>query len=159
MQQQRRPGPKDVDKAVAELDDMRTSVFFRDPDRADGRFVRDGRRRSVDVIRAQGRLRTARWRGELDRRKAATLEQIGKALCVALATTDRLEGLTDAEGSLLGRMIVDLKERGFDVVESMKTLRKLRNRLVDPADRQGEPTATTAAPIHPSSWGPRSQPF
>jgi hypothetical protein len=33
---------------------------------------------------------------------------------------------------------VDLKDRKFDVVESMKTLRRLRNRVVAPDDRRGE---------------------
>jgi hypothetical protein len=135
-QQQRNPGRDDVDSAVRELDLMRSTVFFRDPDRPDGRFVREhGQRRSVDVIRAQGRLRSARWRGELDRRRAATLEQIGKSLCVALVTSN-LEELTDGERSLVGRMLANLQSRGFDLLQSRKTLRRLRNRLMDPADRQ-----------------------
>ena len=119
--------PSDIDDIVAALAETQRDEYFRDPDRPDGRFVRaKTRRRPIEVVRAQGRLRTARWRSEQDRKRAATLEQIGKSLCVALATS-RLSELTDGERSLVGRMLADLHARGFDVVASRETLRRLRS--------------------------------
>jgi hypothetical protein len=72
-------------------------------------------------------------------------------LCVALVTSN-LNELTDCERSLIGRMLDDLRLRGFDLKESLQTLRRLRNRMMDPMDRQGEPTETTRPPITPFSW-------
>ncbi len=134
----------DVDK-IAEADDVRKSYFHRDPDRPDGRFVKQRARVSPEVRRAQGRLRTDRWRSDMDRRKAPTAEQIGMAMVVAMATSSNLRGLTRAELDLFERAFHDLKARGFDIKEAVRTMRRLRNRLVDPADRDGEPTESSVA--------------
>jgi hypothetical protein len=136
MMRHRNLYPADVDE-IAKLDDMRKTVLYRDPDRADGRFVRPRRVvRPIEVIRAKGRARTAAWRAENDRAKRATLEQIGKSLCIALVTS-KLEELTEDERSLVGRMLADLKARGFDVIESRNTLKRLQKRLLGPIKNKG----------------------
>jgi hypothetical protein len=134
--QHRNPCPAEVDE-IAKLYDMRKTVFFRDPDRPDPKFVRPRRIvRTIDVIRAKGRARTAAWRAENDKTKRATLEQIGKSLCVALVTSN-LDELTDRERSLVGRMLIDLQERGFNIIESRNTLKRLQKRLLGPVDSRG----------------------
>jgi hypothetical protein len=55
---------------------------------------------------------------------------------------------------LVQRTLLALEARGFDLAETKAMLRKLRNRYVDPADRQGEATESTGTPIWPKSWGP-----
>lgn len=83
----------DVDR-ILEMDSMRGTTFYRDPDRPDAAFVKSRSRVPEEVRRAQGRLRTARWRADMDRRKAPTALQIGMAMAVALATTNRQSDLT-----------------------------------------------------------------
>jgi hypothetical protein len=75
------------------------------------------------------------------------------AMIKALVTSRFVE-LTEQDRGLVGQMLVDLRNRGFDLEESKKMLRKLRNRMVDPADRAGEPGESTGPAIRPASWGP-----
>ena len=138
---------KSVDERVAELDAARASYFFRDPDRPDARFAKSRARVAPEVRKAQGRLRTSRWRSELDRKRAPTMRDIGMAMAVALATTSNLRELTMDDQRLVQRALHDLKARGFSIDEAKATLRRLRIRMVDPMDRQGEATESCAAPI------------
>jgi hypothetical protein len=154
MRQHRRLGPEDVDRVVAALDETRRTEHFRDNDmRPDSRFVRDRGRQDPAITRAKARIRTAAYRNRLDQKRIPSTAAIGMALVVALVTSRMIE-LTDDDRTLVGRMIVDLRNRGFDVVASKNMLRRLRNRMVDPADREGEPGESTGAPLRPSSWGP-----
>jgi len=138
--------PEDVDK-IAELTEAKRSYFFRDPDRPDGRFVKVFGRVPPEVRRAQGRLRTARWRSELDRKKAPTLHDIGMSMAVALATTSWANRITKLDYELWERTKLDLQSRGFSVGEAKKTLRKLRIKMLDPADRDGEESESCGPPI------------
>jgi hypothetical protein len=152
--QHRSLGPADVDKVVSALDETRKMEFFRDNDtRPDSRFVRDRGRQDPAITRAKARIRTAHYRNRLDRDRIPSTATIGMALVAALVTSRMIE-LTDDDRSLVGRMIVDLRNRGFDVVASKNMLRRLRNRMVDPAGREGEPAESTGVPLRPSSWGP-----
>lgn len=142
----------DVDK-IAELDSVRSTMFYRDPDRPTPRFVKPGRRTPPEVRRAQGRMRTARWRSEMDRRRAPTAEQIGMAMVTALATTSRGQvDLTRDDRHLVQAALHHLVANGFDIDEAKRTMRRIRNRLVDPADREGEASESCSAPLLPSSW-------
>jgi hypothetical protein len=85
----------------------------------------------------------------LDRRCAPTTQQIAMAL-----VTTRQSELTEADRGIVGRALVDLVARGFDLHEAKAMLRRLRNRLFDEADRAGEPGDSTAEPLAPSAWGP-----
>jgi hypothetical protein len=100
-----------------------------------------------EVRRAQGRLRTARWRSELDRRKAPTVRDVGMSLAVALATTNDFGRMTKADFDLLRRAILDLVARGFSETEARSTMRKLRIKMVDPGDRAGEASESTGPAI------------
>lgn len=115
---------------IARIDDIRRSVFFRMPDRPDSKFAQPVRRgrRPIEVIRAQGRARTAAWRRANDEKKRATLEQIGLSLVVALARADPSR-LTEAESALIADHLVDLHSRGFSVNEAKKTLARLRKNI------------------------------
>ena len=144
--------PKDVD-LISEMDEAKTAYFQRDPERPDNRFVKPSRRGvPVEVKRAQGRLRTARWRSNLDRRKAPTTTEVGLALATALATTSWQSHLTPADFDLIRRALDDLTARGYDIKEVTKTLRRLRNRMVDPADRAGEESESCGPAIVPTAW-------
>lgn len=133
-----------VDRMVAE----RRTALFRDPDRPNGSFTRSRRGRTVppEVIREQGRTRVARHRVELDRRRAPTVEQIGRALIAAFATMDDVNKMTAHELPLFNRMLLDLRDRGFDIDEAKRTMRRLRNRMVDASARAGEPDDNGAEP-------------
>jgi hypothetical protein len=54
---------------------------------------------------------------------------------------------------LVGRALADLQSRAFDLAEVKASLRRLRNRMVDPADRNGEPGESDGEPIGPSAGG------
>lgn len=138
--------PQDVD-LIHEMDAARGAYFQRDPDRPDNLFVKPRRRQQpVEVSRAQARLRTARWRSEMDRRKAPTTTEVGLALATALATSSWSDRLTALDYDLLRRALDDLKARGFSIEEAKKTLRRLRVRLVDPGDRAGEADESCGPP-------------
>jgi len=137
---------EDVD-LIHEMDEARGTYFQRDPERPDNRFVKHRRRQPVEVRRAQQRLRTARWRSEMDRRKAPTTTEVGLALATALATTSWSDRLTPADYDLIHRALDDLKARGYSIDETRKTLRRLRVRTVDPGDRAGEADESRGPPI------------
>ncbi|EIG62804.1 hypothetical protein [Bradyrhizobium sp. WSM1253] len=145
--------PEDVDK-IAELDDVRRTHFFRDPMRPDPRFVRTHRRVTPEERKAKGRLRTARWRSSMDQRKAPTAEQVAMAMVVALTTMPNVGLLSEEDVAIVRRAFAYLRANGFDVEEAKSTLRRMRTRLVDPLDRQGEESEFCGPPIRPDAWGP-----
>ena len=67
--------------------------------------------------------------------------------------------MTDPELEFVSVALADLAARGFDPEETKRVLRRLRNRLVDPGDRQGEESESTNAAISPTAWGERSTIF
>lgn len=133
-----------VDRMIAE----RKAALFRDPDRPNPVFTRSRRGRTVptEVLREQGRTRVARHRVMLDRKRAPTVEQMGRALIAALATMDDINTMTAVELPIFNRMLVDLRDRGFHIEEAKRTLRRLRNRMLDASARQGEPDDSGAEP-------------
>jgi hypothetical protein len=142
---------QDVRRTVDAIDETRRSEHFRNPDRPDAMFVRPRRgRQDPEVIKAQTRLRTAHWRNQQDRRGAPTTYQIGMSVIAALVTS-RIDDITEADRGLVGAMLTDLQARGFSIDETKAVLRKLRNRMVDPADRAGEPVESTRARSTPSA--------
>jgi hypothetical protein len=132
--------PEEIDRVVGELDRTRRAEHFRNPDRPDGRTFKPHGRVPPEVVRAQTRIRTAHWRTRLDRDRRPTAQQIGMSLVAALVTTPYLDDLTKADRNLVGRMLLDLQARGFSIAEAKRTLRRIRNRELDPADREGEAT-------------------
>jgi hypothetical protein len=154
MAKQRQLTPKDVDR-ISEMDETRRALFYRDPERPDDSFFKSRGRVHVEVRRAQQRLRTSRWRSERERRKAPTVQQIGMALVEALVTSDHAD-LVDRSSQNFGlvkRALLNLEARGYNLDETKQALRRRRNRMVDPADRQGEASESTGAPITPTAWG------
>ncbi|WP_368507715.1 hypothetical protein [Bradyrhizobium lupini] len=145
--------PEDVDK-IAELDDTSKTMFFRDPMRPDARFTKSSRRVPQEVKRAQGRMRTARWRSSMDQRTAPTAEQVAMAMVVALTTMPNVGILSEEDVAIVRRAFAYLRANGFDVEEAKSTLRRMRTRLVDPLDRQGEESESCGPPIRPDAWGP-----
>jgi hypothetical protein len=129
--------PSDVDRLVAQIDETRVAEHWRNPDRPDAKFVKRRRRQDPKITRAKTRARTALYRNRLDQRGAPTTHQIGMAMVMSLVTA-RLDELTAADRGLVRRALVDLQGRGFSVVEARNMLLKLRARMVDPADGEGE---------------------
>ncbi|OSJ32591.1 hypothetical protein BSZ19_18600 [Bradyrhizobium japonicum] len=140
MTKLRRSLTKDDLSRIAEMDAACGTLFQRDADRPDNVFVKPRRRQPIEVSRAQQRMRTARWRSEMDRRKAPTAAEVGMALATALATTDWSDTLTSLDYDLIRRALSDLEARGFSNVEARRTMRRLRDRMVDPVDRPDEVT-------------------
>ena len=55
-----------------------------------------------------------------------------------MTVTANLDELTKMDHGIVGRALVDLQRRGFCIVEARDMLQKLRARMVDPADGEGE---------------------
>ena len=132
--------PEEIDRIVKQIDATRRAEHFRNPDRPDARVfkpVSTGQRVPKEIVQAQGRCRSAAWRVRMDSRAAPDSREIGMALVHAVINT-RLREMTWTDKDILARALMDLHARGFSVVEAKRTLRRIRNRHVDPADRQGE---------------------
>lgn len=149
-----------VAEQVDRIDGFRRETLWRDPDRPSREFVPVRQRQDPETVRAKARARTAAWRNQLDRKRAPEARDIGMSLVVALVTSANLNhAMTDAELEFVSVALADLVARGFDPEETKRVLRRLRNRLVDPGDRQGEESESTSAAISPTSWGERSTIF
>lgn len=136
----------EVDRIVARIDETRMAEHFRNPDRPDSRFVKPRRRQDPAIGRAKARLRTAHYRNRLDQRRAASTHEIGMAIVMSLVTADP-DQMSRSDWNLVGRALADLQARGFDLSEVKATLRNLRTRMIDPADRDGEPVDPGANPL------------
>jgi hypothetical protein len=132
---------EEVDRIVAQIDETRQAEHWRNPDRPNGKFAKSRRRQDPKIRRAKTRARTALYRNRLDQRGAPSTAQIAMAMVVALLTAD-LDELTAADRGIVGRALQDLQGRGFNIIEAKDMLRKLRNRMVDPVDLEGETEST-----------------
>jgi hypothetical protein len=126
---------------VQEIDAV-TEQFQRSPDRPDGRFVRP-RLGGGATQKAKQRLRTAAWRNMNDQKGRPTSEQIGKALLVAVCTSQDFKRLLDADLSIVGIAVEDMVVRGFSRGEIHDVMRRIRHRHVDSADRMREAAGPT----------------
>jgi len=144
--------PADVDRIVDQIDKNRESEFWRDPDRPSTRFVPMRQKQDPRIRQAKARARTAAWRNACDRAGRPECRDIGMALVSALVTSENLLDMTWSEVRFVTAALADLETRGFDRAQTLKVLRRLRNRLVDPDDRQGEESESTGTAIEPSSW-------
>jgi hypothetical protein len=149
----------EVDRVVAEIDRTRRTEFWRDPDRPARQFVPARKRQDPKITRAKARARTAAWRNRLDRLRRPEATDIGMCLVAALVTSPNLLDMTEPEVRFVSVALADLAARGFDRAETLKVLRRLRNRLVDPGDRAGEESESCSQPIVPSSWKSESTIF
>lgn len=136
----------ETERRVAALDGLRRTTFFRDPDRPDARVLKRLDPVPPEVRRAQARLRTAHWRKKMDRDRRPSAGQIGMSLVAALVTA-RLDEITEKDRGLVGRMLLELQSRGFSIEQAKATLRRMRTKYVDPADRAGEPDDDCGPPI------------
>ena len=146
------PKSDDVGRIVAQIDETRVAEHWRNPDRPDGQFVKKRRRHRQDpkITRAKTRVRTAVWRNGLDRLGRPEVNVIGMALVTSLATSPNLLDMTELEVRFIAAALADLEGRGFDRVQILRVLRRIRNRMVDPEDRAGEATES-GEPIEPSA--------
>ncbi|MEH2536498.1 MULTISPECIES: hypothetical protein [unclassified Bradyrhizobium] len=135
--------PSDVAKIVDQIDRRKESEFWRDPDRPSRAFVPTRQKQDPAIRRAKARARTAAWRNELDRLGRPEARDIGMSLVTALASSPDLLSMTGPEVRFVSAALADLESRGFDRAQVLRVLRRLRNRLLDPADRQGEESEST----------------
>jgi hypothetical protein len=150
----------DVAEQVDRIDEFRREHFWRDPDRPCRQFVPVRQRQDPEIVRAKARARTAAWRNALDRRRAPEARDIGMSLVAALVTAPNLgRDMSLPEVEFVTAALADLAARGFDRAETLRVLRRLRNRMVDPGDRQGEESESTGPAITPTAWGERSTIF
>lgn len=111
-------------------------------------FVPVRRKQDPDIRRAKSQARTAAWRRECDRRRRPEARDIGMAMVSALVTSPNLDhAMTSAELRFVSVALDDLVARGFDREQIKIVLRRLRVRLVDPGDRQGEVSETCGPAI------------
>lgn len=151
--------PSDIDRIVDQIDRSRESELFRNPDRPSTCFVPTRQRQDPRIRRAKARARTTAWRNNLDRLRRPEARDIGMSLVTALVTSEHLLSMTDVEVRFVTAALADLEARGFDRAQVLNVLRRLRNRLVDPGDRQSEESESTAPAIVPSSWRTSPAPF
>lgn len=123
---------------VAEIDEIRVSTFGRNPDRPDGRFVRSRVSGSRDVAKARQRLRTAAWRRSNDERGRPTADQIGRALLMAVVTSEDFSDLIDNELTVVRRALNAMQDNGFDLSEAQDVMRRIRRRHVNAVDHDAE---------------------
>jgi hypothetical protein len=149
-----------VDRTVAVIRRTSAELFFRNDDRPSTQFVPVRQRQDPEIRKAKAQARTAAWRMECDRRKRPEARDVGMALLLALVTSPDLLDMTGRELRFVGAALADLEARGFDREETKAVMRRLRNRMVDPGDRQGEESESTGPAIVPSSWSTeKSSPF
>lgn len=137
---------KQVASAVAEIDEVRHSMFSRNPDRPSGRFVRVAVTGGRDVAKARQRLRTAAWRRDNDARGRPTSDQIGRALLMAVVTSEDFGSLIDNELTVVRRALNDMQTNGFDLAEVQDVMRKIRRRHVDAVDHNVDDGDVRPAP-------------
>jgi hypothetical protein len=150
---------KEVDTLVDQIDKTRESVFFRDPDRPSTTFMPARKKEDPRIRRAKTRARTAAWRNDLDRQRRPESADIGKALLLALVMSKNLLDMTQPEVQFVTAALDDLAVRGFDRAQTLKVLRRLRNRLMDPADLQGEEPESSSSTVMSSTAKTPSTPF
>jgi hypothetical protein len=147
-----------VARTVAGIRRSSAELFFRNDDRPSTEFVPVRQREDPAIRRAKAQARTAAWRMEGDRLRRPEARDIGMALVSALVTSENLRfSMTDPELRFVEVALADLEARGFDRGQIQTVLRRLRNRLVDPGDREGEESETTGPAIVPSAWGSETQ--
>jgi hypothetical protein len=117
----------EIDRIVAAIDETRTAELFRNPDRPSvGRRAR--RRLDPAIVKAKARARAAAWRNDLDRRGRPEIATIGMAMVRALVSARRND-LTSGDMDIVGRALVDLREAGYDLGETLTVLRRLRDKV------------------------------
>ncbi|MBN8974124.1 MAG: hypothetical protein J0H51_19200 [Rhizobiales bacterium] len=139
---------KHVASAVAEIDEVRSSIFGRNPDRPDGRFVRSPVGGGRDVAKARQRLRTAAWRRDNDAKGRPTSDQIGRALLMAVVTSPDFADLVEGELTVVRRALNSMQSNGFDLAQTQDVMRRLRRRHSNAVDRDAE-----AGDVRPSLGG------
>ena len=145
--------PEDVDRIVAKIDETRRAEHFRNPDRPSTMFLPVRQKQDPRIRQAKARARTAAWRNKCDRENRPEARDIGMALVTALATSPNLLNMTEPEVGFITAALADLDARGFDRAQTLRVLRRLRNRLLDPGDRQGEDSESTGAANHAYGMG------
>ena len=141
---------------AADIRRMNQQYFERMADRPSTLFVPVRQRQDPEIRRVKAQMRTAAWRQECDRKRKPESRDVAMALLTALVTSEHLTAMTGRELRFVGAALADLEARGFDREQIKLVMRRLRNRLVDPGDREGEESETTGPAIVPSSWSTES---
>jgi hypothetical protein len=129
----------EVNRIVQSIDETTRDLFSMSniDGPPDGRAFRKRVREDVRITRAKSRLRMSAWRKANAEAKRATTDQIVRSMLKALVTSKPSE-LQPSDRTLIGRVLVDLTARGFDLHAAKASLRKLRDDIVPPVDRAGE---------------------
>lgn len=129
----------EVTRIVQSIDGTTSDLFSIDSvDGApDGRAFRKRVKEDVRITRAKSRLRMAAWRKKNAEARRASTDQIVRAMLLALVTSQQSD-LQQSDRNLIGKVLVDLDRRGFDLHAAKASLRRLRDEIVPPADRAGE---------------------
>ena len=134
----------EVNRIVSAIDSTRHDLFSISnvDDAPKARAFRNREKEDPRITRAKSRLRMAAWRKKNAEMKRPTGHELCMAMLKAVATSKPGE-LTKSDYNLVGRAFADLQRRGFDIREAKEYLRRMRDQMVPPADRAGEPSADT----------------
>lgn len=131
----RQMSESEVNRIVGQIDATRADLFSMDHvDRPQAKAFTGRVKQDPRITRAKTRARTAAWRKRNAELKRATSQELCMAMWKALATSTRKD-LTHTDMNLVGRAFADLQLRGFDIREAKSYLHRLRDSVVDPADR------------------------
>lgn len=130
---------EEVNRIVGQIDSTRRDLFSMSnvDDAPKARAFRKREKEDPRITRAKSRLRMAAWRKRNAESRRATTDQVVRSMLLALVTSQQSD-LQPSDRNLIGRVLVDLDRRGFDLHAAKSSLRKLRNDIVPPADRAGE---------------------
>ena len=120
-----------VADVVATLDSTKATTYFRSVDRPKSAVVPARKAEDPEITKAKARLRTAAWRNKLDERRRPEVRDIGMALVMSLVTSPDLRNMSRSELDFIGRALLDLESRGYDLQEVKAVLKTFRRRLVD----------------------------
>jgi hypothetical protein len=116
----------EVNRIVRQIDGTRRDLFSMDDVEApDGRAFPKRQRQDPRIVRAKTRLRTAAWRKRNAEDRRATADQVARAVLKALVTSSEVD-LAPSDRSLVGRVLVDLSARGFDLKHAVASLKRMR---------------------------------
>jgi hypothetical protein len=84
------------------------------------------------VVKAKSRVRAARWRTENDKARRPETSDVANALLRAMVRMHDVESVEPADRSIVGAMLLDMIEAGYDLNQVKAVCKRLRKRLLAP---------------------------
>jgi hypothetical protein len=119
-------------ETVDSIDRDRRAHFERAGARPTSRITPVPAATTKEIIKAQGRRRTAAWRCGLDRRRAPESAVVGLALLTAVVSLRKYE-LDPGVAKIVDIAFADLTSRGYERAEIEKVFYRFKRKVADRA--------------------------